>query len=82
MEKIKTRRKSTQRTHASLAYKTFLARESEFRGKYVVIVGTRVFTANTGAQASRLLTRVRKDFPGEIPLATFWPKEGTLILWQ
>ena len=82
MEKTKARRKSTRGTRESLAYKTFLARESEFRGKYVVIVGTRVFTAKTGKEASRLLTKVRKDFPGKIPLATFWPKEGTLILWH
>ncbi|MBI5652559.1 MAG: hypothetical protein HZC40_19235 [Chloroflexi bacterium] len=80
MQKIKSSPSKT--SQRSLAYKTFLARESEFRGKYVVIVGTRVFTAKTGAQASRLLTKVRKNFPGKTPLATFWPKEGTLILWQ
>lgn len=66
----------------STEYKTLIARERKLRGKYVVIIGKRVFTAKTGREATRLLAQVRKKFPQKTPLATFVPKADTLILWQ
>lgn len=81
MERKATRRKHPRKAYYSKEYRTFLAREAELRGKYVVIVDSQVFTADTGEEASRLLAKVRQEFPRKTPLATYIPKEETLILW-
>ncbi len=81
MERRKLRHRKSQEAYLTKEYKTLLARAAELRGKYVVVVDSQVFTAKTGKEASRLLAKVRKEFPGKTPLATFFPKEETLILW-
>ena len=81
MERKRLQRPYLLRKTHSREYKTLLAREHRLRGKYVVIVGNRVFTAKSGKEAARLLSKVRKEFPTKTPLATFVPKEETLILW-
>ncbi|MBL7078123.1 hypothetical protein ISS42_00500 [Candidatus Shapirobacteria bacterium] len=52
-----------------------------YRGKHVVVAGGKIFTAKTGEGALKILTRVRKKYPEEIPAVTYIPKADTLILW-
>ena len=52
-----------------------------FRGKHVVLVAGKVFTAKTGERASRILAEVREKYPKETPAITYIPKADALILW-
>jgi len=52
-----------------------------YKGKHVVVVAGKVFSAKTGEGASQILKRVRKEYPGQIPQITYIPKADTLILW-
>lgn len=55
--------------------------DPRYKGKHVIVVGGRVFTAKTGNEANRLLDRLEKQHPDEVPAITYIPKEDTLILW-
>lgn len=52
-----------------------------FRGKHVVVVAGKVFTAKTGEKASKILAEVRKKYPKETPAITYIPKADALVLW-
>lgn len=52
-----------------------------YRGKHVVLIANKVFTANTGQGVSQILDNVRKKFPRQIPEVAYLPKSRTLILW-
>lgn len=45
------------------------------------MVGEKVFTANTGDGAGRILERVRRKYPKATPAVTYIPDADTLILW-
>lgn len=53
----------------------------KYRGKHVIVMKGKVFTAPTGARANQLLEKLERQFPHEIPAITYIPKEDTLILW-
>lgn len=52
-----------------------------FRGKHVIVVAGKVFTAKTGKKASKILTGVRRKYPKETPAITYIPDADALILW-
>lgn len=52
-----------------------------YRGKHIVVIQGKVYTANSGLQANRLLDRLEKKYPAETPAITYIPKTDTLILW-
>ena len=52
-----------------------------YRGKHLVIIQDKVYTARTGREATRLFDRLTKQFPHETPTLAYVPKEDTLILW-
>lgn len=52
-----------------------------YRGKHVIVIRQKVYTAGSGAQANRLLDRLEKQYPAETPAITYVPKTDTLILW-
>lgn len=52
-----------------------------YRGKHVIVIAGKVFTAKTGTQASKILDKLEKKYPKEIPAITYIPKADTLILW-
>lgn len=52
-----------------------------YRGKHVIVIKNKVFTAKTGKEANKVLDRLEKQYPGEIPAITYIPKTDTLILW-
>ena len=37
--------------------------DPRFRGKHVIVVGGKVFTAKTGEKASKILAEVRRKYP-------------------
>ena len=53
----------------------------KYKGRHIILVKDKVFTAKTGRQASKILDMVEKEFPHEIPEITYIPKADTLILW-
>lgn len=52
-----------------------------YKGKHVIFVAGKVFTAKTGNEANKILDRLEKKYPKEIPAITYIPKADTLILW-
>lgn len=52
-----------------------------YKGKHVIFVAGKVFTAKTGDEANRILDMTDKKYPKEIPAITYIPREDTLILW-
>ena len=51
------------------------------RGKHVILVAGKVFTAKTGEGASELLKKLEKKYPKVIPEVAYLPKARSLILW-
>ena len=51
-----------------------------YRGKHVILVDGKVYTANTGDGAADILRKVRKEHPGLTPEVAYIPKTQTLIL--
>ncbi len=56
-------------------------RSRRYRGKQVMIVGGKIFSAGTGRQAVKLFHRITKAYPQQSPLITYIPKADSLILW-
>ncbi len=51
-----------------------------YRGKHVILVAGRIYTAKTGEGASEILRKVRKTHPDATPEVAYIPKAHTLIL--
>ncbi len=51
-----------------------------YKGKHVILIAGKVFTAKTGDEANRILDMTDKKYPKEIPEITYIPKADTLIL--
>lgn len=52
-----------------------------YKGKHVIVVAEKIFTANTGEGAREILARIRHEQPNAIPAITYIPDADTLILW-
>lgn len=55
--------------------------DPRYRGYHVIVVGGTVFKARTGEAASKILDKVRKKYPQNIPSYTYLPDADSLILW-
>lgn len=53
-----------------------------YRGKHVILVAGRVYTAKTGEGAAEILRKVRKNHPNVTPEVAYLPKAHSLILWM
>ncbi len=53
-----------------------------YKGKHIIVVAGKVFTAKTGISANKILERLEKKYPNDIPAITYIPKSDTLILWR
>lgn len=51
-----------------------------YRGKHVIRVAGKVFTAKTGEGASKILAEVRKKYPDKTPAITYIPDADSLIV--
>ena len=54
--------------------------DPRYRGYHVVVVDGKVFKAKTGKTASRILEKVRQQYPRKTPAVTYIPNADTLIL--
>ena len=52
----------------------------QYRGKHLIIVKNKIFTAKTGQEATRVFKEVVKKYPKEKPTITYVPQENSLIL--
>jgi len=52
-----------------------------YKGKHVIVIAGKVFTAKTGKAADKLLDKLEKKYPRETPAITYIPKADALILW-
>lgn len=59
---------------------TSIMSDPKYKGKHVIMVKGKVFTAKTGEGASKILEEVRHKYPKEIPAITYIPDADTLIL--
>lgn len=55
---------------------------TKYRGKHIVLVGGKVFTAKTGEGAAKILREVRERHPKQTPEIAYLPKAQSLILWM
>jgi hypothetical protein len=61
---------------------TDVFKNPRFRGKHVVLIGGKIFTAKTGEGASEILKETREKYPDETPEIAYLPKAQSLILWM
>lgn len=54
--------------------------DPHYRGKHIVMIAGKIFTAKTGKEASKIFDRATKKYPGKTPLITYVPEEDALIL--
>lgn len=54
--------------------------DPQYKGKHVVVVGSKIFTAQTGEGAAKILEETDREYPDEIPAITYIPDADTLIL--
>lgn len=55
--------------------------DPRYQGKHVILIANKVYTAKTGTIANKIVDRLEKKYPKEIPAMTYIPKSDTLILW-
>ncbi len=55
-------------------------RDSKYKGKHIVIIGGKIYTTKTGQAKTKLLEKLLKKYPKEIPTITYIPSEDSLIL--
>ncbi len=53
----------------------------QYRGKHIVMIKGKIYTAKSGREASLLFDRLTQKYPRHIPTLTYIPKEDALILW-
>jgi len=51
-----------------------------YRGKHVILVEGKVYTAKTGVEVARLWKKVEKEHPRSLPEYTFLPKGILTVL--
>lgn len=61
--------------------KALRAQSSHYKGKHVMVVADKIFTAKTGQEAKKLWQKLRKQYPEKMPLVTYIPRADSLILW-
>lgn len=53
-----------------------------YRGKHVILVAGKVYTAKTGEGALTILKKLEKTLPMITPEIAYLPKARSLILWM
>lgn len=54
--------------------------DPKYKGKHVIVIAGKVFTAKTGERAAEIIEEVHKKYPKETPEVTYLPRADTLIL--
>lgn len=53
-----------------------------YRGKHIIMIAGKVFSAKSGREASKLFDKVTKMYPRKTPILAYIPNEETLILCE
>jgi len=53
-----------------------------YRGKHVILVAGKVYSAKTGDGAAEILKKLEKEHPDLTPEVAYLPKARSLILWM
>lgn len=53
-----------------------------YRGKHIILVAGKVYTAKTGEGAAEILKTIREKYPDVTPEIAYLPKAHSLILWM
>jgi hypothetical protein len=53
-----------------------------YRGKHVILVAGKSFTAKTGEGAAKILRDTQIKYPHAIPEIAYIPRKGLLTLWM
>lgn len=54
--------------------------DQRYKGKHIVMIDNKVFTATTGQRAAEIFEKATKKYPKKIPLIAYIPKQDSLIL--
>lgn len=55
--------------------------DPKYRGKHIILVAGKVYTAKTGEEAAKILRQLEKTHPDVTPEVAYLPKARSLILW-
>lgn len=55
-------------------------RNKFYKGKHVILINGKIYTARTGLTASKMLETLLEKYPKVSPTITYIPKADTLIL--
>ncbi|MBI4127781.1 MAG: hypothetical protein HY459_01790 [Parcubacteria group bacterium] len=68
----------TTKTEDLLTHKIYS--DPRYKGKHVIVMAGKIYTAKTGEKAYRLLQQLRKKHPRATPLVTYISGADTLVL--
>ena len=57
-------------------------KDPRYRGKHVVLVAGRIYTAKTSDGVSSILKKTEKRYPNDTPEYAYLPKARSLTLWM
>lgn len=63
-----------------LSQKVLFSNWDKYRGKHVLVVGEKIYSAKTGDKALGLLKKIEAKDPSVSPLLAYIPKSDALIL--
>ncbi len=55
-------------------------RTPSYRGRHVILVHGKIYSASSRAEMRRLFDKAAKEFPGETPLLAYIPRADALVL--
>jgi hypothetical protein len=55
-------------------------RTPAYRGRHVILVHGKIYSASSRAEMRRLFDKAVKEFPGETPLLAYIPRADALVL--
>lgn len=77
---MRKQKKTKPRAEFQIEMETLQAREHEFQGKNVIVLGRQIFPIENGEQATQLLAELRQRYPDQSPLLAYAMGEETYIL--
>ncbi len=57
-------------------------KDPKYRGKHVVLVAGKIYTAKTSSEVATILKKTEKQYPEATPEYAYLPKARSLTLWM
>ena len=73
-------RRAQRRSTSSDALLRKVLRTPSYRGKHVILVHGRIYSASSRAEMRRVFDQAIREFPGETPLLAYVPRADALVL--